>query len=119
MFRLWHPVFFICSCTTEDVMLRLAILLGLLASPVSADPETYGRMMDWGYGYGIGMIFGPVLWLIVLGLVVGGVIWLIRRLDGEKSHKQISGAVDELDMRLARGEIDLEEYATRKKALSA
>jgi len=100
-------------------MIRLAAILVLLATSASADPETYGHMMDWGYGYGIGMMFGPVLWLVVLGLVVAGVIWLVRRLDGEKSHKSASNAVAELDLRLARGEIDIDEYATRKKALSS
>lgn len=100
-------------------MSRLAVALGLLATPVFAVPEGYGHMMDWGYGYGIGMMFGPVLWLVVLGLVVAGVIWLVRRLDRETSHKQVSSAVAELDMRLARGEIEIDEYTSRKKALSS
>ncbi|MCR9151191.1 MAG: hypothetical protein NXH83_13535 [Rhodobacteraceae bacterium] len=103
----------------EAVMSRLAVVLGILATPAFADPEGYGHMMDWGYGYGIGMMFGPVLWLVVLGLVVAGVIWLVRRLDGETSHKQASSAVAELDMRLARGEIEIDEYTSRKKALSS
>lgn len=100
-------------------MFRLAAIIGLFATSASADSETYGHMMDWGYGVGIGMMFGPVLWLIVLGLVVGGVIWLVRRLDGEKSNKSASGAIAELDMRFARGELEIDEYAARKKALSS
>ena len=62
-------------------MIRIFVAASLLAVPAAADPEGYGHMMDYGYGYGIGMMFGPVLWLIVLGLVVAGVIWLVRRTD--------------------------------------
>lgn len=100
-------------------MSRLSLVLGLFATPALADPEGYGHVMDWGYGYGIGMMFGPVLWLVVLGLVVAGVVWLIRRLDGDTSRKQASSAMAELDMRLARGEIEIDEYSTRKKALTS
>lgn len=99
-------------------MLRLAFAFTALTTPAFADPEPYGHMMDWGYGYGYGMMFGPVLWLIVLGLVVAGVIWLVRRLDGQAPHRGASSALAELDMRLARGEIDAEDYAARKKLLS-
>lgn len=100
-------------------MLRApTVLLLLSAIPARADPEGYGHMMDWGYGYGVGMMFGPVLWLVVLGLVVAGVIWLVRRLDGAGTGPGSSAALAELDMRLARGEIDTDEYAARKKLLA-
>lgn len=46
------------------------------------------------------------------------VFWLIRRL-GADAPRNASGALAELDMRLARGEIDIAEYAARKKALTA
>lgn len=90
-----------------------------LASPAAADPEGYGHMMDWGYGYGVGMMFGPILWLIVLGLVIAGVIWFVRRLEGAPAPGRPSDALAELDMRLARGEIDAEDYAARKKLLAS
>ena len=99
-------------------MKRLALLVGVIATPAMADPEEYGHMMGWGYGHGFGMIFAPILWLIVLGLVVAGVIWLVRRLDSQPAHRGISNAIAELDMRFARGEIDADEYASRKKLLS-
>lgn len=53
-------------------MKRLALPLALLAQPASADPEGYDHMMNWSYGPG--MMFIPVLWLIVFGLIVAGVI---------------------------------------------
>lgn len=99
-------------------MIRIATATAAMASPTWADTGEYGHMMDWGYGYGVGMMFGPVLWLIVLGLVVAGVIWLVRRLDtGQRQDGGRSAAIAELDMRLARGEIDPEDYSARKKLL--
>ncbi len=99
-------------------MKRLALLLMILAQPALADQEElYGHMM--GYGYGFGMMFGPVLWLIVLGLIVAGVIWFVRRIDGTSPTSKSSDALAELDSRFARGEIDAEDYTTRKKLLSS
>lgn len=83
----------------------------------SADPEMH--MGDWGYGYSMGMMFGPVIWLVTLGLVVAGVIWFVRQLDGVPKRPIRSDALNELDLRLARGEIDIEEHSAKKKALSA
>ena len=94
-----------------------AAIAAAAATPAWADPGDYGHMMDWGYGYGIGMMFGPVIWLIVIGLVVAGVVWFVRRVDAEHSRTKPSDALNELDMRLARGEIDAEEYSARKKLL--
>ena len=94
--------------------MRLSTLAALFfATPALADPGEYGHMT--GYGYGVGMMFGPVLWLIVLGLVVAGVIWLIRRTDHGHTNSAASAA---LDLRFANGEIDAEDYAARKKLLA-
>lgn len=95
-------------------MRLLALAALLFATPALADPGEFGHMMGNGYGYGIGMMFGPVLWLIVLGLVVAGVIWLVRRTDHGHASSSASAA---LDLRFAKGEIDAEDYAARKKLL--
>lgn len=100
-------------------MQRLVLLTALLVQPAFADRgDGYGYMMD-GYGYGIGMMFGPVLWLIVIGLIVAGVIWMVRRGDITAPSVESTSALAELDMRLARGEIDAEDYAARKKLLTS
>jgi putative membrane protein len=60
-----------------------------------------------GFGMGLG-------WLIPILLIVGLVYFLndnSRKIDKEKSAKEI------LDIRLAKGEIDKEEYEERLKAL--
>ena len=100
----------------EVDMYRLAILAALLATPSLADPDGYEHMSSWGVG--MGMMFGPILWIIVLGLVVAGVVWFARSLDGAASGSGKSDAMSELDLRLARGEIDAEDYAARKKLLT-
>lgn len=97
-------------------MKRYTFLAMLMASPAMAQSERYGHMMDWGYGHHV--MFGPVLWLLVLGLVVAGLIWFVRRPEGGQSQQK-SNALAELDIRFARGEIDAEEYTMRKKLLSA
>lgn len=90
----------------------------LIATPALADVDgRYGHMPDWGYGFG--MMFGPALWLIVLGLIVAGLIWFVRGMDAQSTGRSATGALTELDMRFARGEIDAEDYAARKKLLSS
>ena len=96
-------------------MLRYLMATVALTTPALADPGNYGHMTGWGYG--VGMMFGPVLWLVVLGLVVAGVIWFVRNAEGTASKSGKSDALAALDMRLARGEIDADDYATRKKLL--
>ena len=87
--------------------------------PALADRgDGYGCMVD-GYGYGIGMMFGPVLWLIVIGLIAAGVIWMVRRTETTAPTTKTTSALDELDTRLARGEIDADDHAARKKLLTS
>ena len=101
-------------------MKHFALLVIMLATPALADSgEYYGHMMNGGYGYGVGMMFGPVWWLIVLGLIVAGVIWLVRRMEASPASANPNAALAELDMRLARGEIEAEDYSARKKLLSS
>ena len=56
--------------------------------------------------------------LIVLGLVVAGVVWFVRQPGNAMAQKAPGDALAELDMRLARGDIDAEDYAARKKLLA-
>ena len=94
---------------------NLAIALAIMASPACADSSPH--MGDWGSGYGPGMMLVPVLWLAVLGVVIVGVTWGILRLLAQSPHPKASDAQRELDLRLARGDITVEEHAARRKAL--
>ena len=60
-------------------------------------------------------MFGPVLWLLALSLVVAGFVWMVRRSD-VAPHGNVARTA--LDMRFAKGEIDAEDYAARKKMLA-
>ena len=101
----------------EVKMYRNGVLAAaLFATPATADPDGYGHMSGWGYD--VGMMFGPILWIIVLGLTVAGVIWFVRSTDNGGSKPGKSDAISELDLRLAKGEIDAEDYAARKKLLT-
>lgn len=98
-------------------MKRLTLSLIALAPPAFADPAGNGHLMDWGHGHGVGLMFGALLWLVVLGLIVAAGVWFLRSLDPGARSEKPNSALAELDLRFARGEIDAEEYSERKKLL--
>jgi len=92
----------------------------LITGMAFADPPEgygggyYGHPMMWGDGHGF---FGAgvmlVFWVIVILLVVLAVRWLMDHGGLQKK----TPALDILKERLARGEIDPEEYEARRKVL--
>lgn len=73
------------------------------------------RNMMWGDGWGFGM---GLVWLVFLGVIVAGVVLAIRGSSGGASARGSGrSAIDILDERFARGEIDREEYEERKRVL--
>lgn len=83
-------------------------------------------MMDWGNGYGYGGGWGMWLMMFLVMIVFwGGLAWVIvsairhsgghhaatDRAPGQKDALQI------LEERLAHGDIDVEEYRSRRDAL--
>ncbi|MGB8816570.1 MAG: SHOCT domain-containing protein [Rhizobiaceae bacterium] len=85
--------------------------------------DRYGHgayMMGAGW---YGMIFGPLFMILVLALVIGAVALLIRWLggtwQGAAPGSQTPGrtALNILEERFARGEIDKEEYQERRQIL--
>ena len=77
-------------------------------------------MNDWGMGWGGGgMWFGPLFWsgLLVIAVIVA-VSMSRRRSSGRDTLGAHLGTPREiLDERFAKGEIESEEYETRRKAL--
>lgn len=68
------------------------------------------------YGFGMGFF-----WLLVVALVVVGVVWAVRNSGAWQRPPELPPPADPrriLDERLARGEIDEEEYRRRRDTLS-
>ncbi|GAB4255678.1 MAG: hypothetical protein Kow00129_16460 [Thermoleophilia bacterium] len=93
-------------------------------------------MHDWWWGTGVGW-FGFFFMLLFWALIIVGVIFLIRALSSSQGRSQSGGepmrgpegsppagtarpasrALELLEERYARGEIDREEFLQRKKDL--
>jgi putative membrane protein len=65
------------------------------------------------------MPFPGILWLLFLGVVIAGVVLLVRSRGDAPTSAGGRSAMDLLDERYARGEIDREDYLQRKDDLSA
>ena len=68
-------------------------------------------MVGWDHSPGVGMIFGPVLWMTDLGLVAARLIWLVRAGDGTSSQRPATTAPSVFDTRLARRQIHFSQPA--------
>jgi putative membrane protein len=78
-------------------------------------------MMDWTYGWGmglgiIGVLFSIVFWVGVIALVVWLITKLVKHENSGKIEKQ--SPIDLAKERYARGEITKEEFEQLKKDLS-
>lgn len=88
-------------------------------TPSDADRYFYGpHMMWWGGGWH-GMIFGPLLMILMLAVVIAVMVLLVRGAGGKgqataPSHRT---PLDILKERFARGEIDKDEFEERRRVL--
>lgn len=109
----------------NDMLIRSMVAAGAffpMANAATAQArergeEYYGHMWGdghmWGGGYGIfGGLMMVLFWVILIALVVIAVRWWMEQGSGKRSS-----ALEILQERLAKGEIDSKEYAERKKAL--
>ncbi len=76
----------------------------------------HGQM--WGHGWG-GMIFGPLMMIVFIALIVGVVVLVVRWLGGAgpTQGSKPKAALEILEERFARGEIDKDEFEDRRRAL--
>ncbi|GGB23663.1 MULTISPECIES: SHOCT domain-containing protein [Paracoccaceae] len=94
----------------------MTALASLAASPALADPDgSWDGHMMWGGGYGVfGGLMMLVFWGVIIALIVLAVHWLR---DNSGTGGKSSDALETLRQRLAKGEIDEEEFRRRKAAL--
>ena len=77
-------------------------------------------MMGWyGGGMSLGFLLMGVFWLILLGLIVWLVVRLMPVSGGRTTLSAGESALEILDRRLARGEMDLESWQAQRAALIA
>jgi len=88
-------------------------------------------MWDGGFGMGGGWIFGSIVIFVALALIVVGIVLLVRGLSGRQAYGRAGGdgqapsgqspgpssAMQILEDRYARGEIEKEEFLTRRQDL--
>jgi len=75
----------------------------------------WGMMGNWGMG------FGFVFWLVILALIIAGVVWFVRSqplAGSQRSLERRSPALEALEERYARGEINREEYLRKKRDIT-
>ena len=76
----------------------------------------YGYYGDWGMHSAFGGIFSLLIWIGIIILIV----WIVKNLiHTNKMHEQKSdNALNILKERYAKGEIEKEEFETKKKDLA-
>ena len=75
-------------------------------------------MMLGGMGWGAGGFLGPIFMILFWVLIVAAVVWLVLAISGQQGQRQAtSSARAILEERLARGEIDTDEFSARRSAL--
>jgi putative membrane protein len=75
--------------------------------------------MPFGPFGGLWLLLALAMQLAVLVLVVLGIVWLVRKLGaGGGAQRRESSALDELEVRYARGEIDRTTYLQMREDLS-
>jgi putative membrane protein len=103
--------------TGGEIGFIAALAAGTLAGAAQADPGGngyYGHMSGWGMGLGFGMM------ILFWGALIVGAVFLVRWLS-EQGHGygRKSDALETLKQRLARGEIDIDDYEARRKVLES
>ena len=75
--------------------------------------------MMTGYAFGFGGVLMMAFWMLFSVFVVAGIVWLV--LAPSRSQTRVgdgtSSALRILEERLARGEIDAEEFRVRRAAI--
>ena len=74
--------------------------------------SNYGNMFGWGWGLGGGIMM-LLFWAVIILLIV----WAIKKFNGPSNDHVNLSAPDILKERYAKGEINKEEFESKKKDL--
>ncbi len=90
------------------------------AQTVTERPDYWHYGWEWGWGH---MIFGSLMMILFWGGIIVALVVAGRWLGGGSSHGTTPAtsrnkALDILQERFARGEIDKEEFEERRRLLS-
>ncbi len=102
----------------------LGTLFGTLALPWLAWADAAGGDGTFGHGHmwggGAHWIFGPIMMILFIAVIVAVVVLIVRWLGGTGgggAGARPKVALDILEERFARGEIDKDEFEARRQAL--
>lgn len=106
------------------IVFSTAIFSATLPIPELALSHGWGRgsgMMGWGYGMSWG---GPIIMIIFWIAVILGIVFLVRWLightrDDHQGEVKRGRALEILKERYARGEIEKQEFETKRQDLLA
>ncbi len=109
--------------TLMNALIPMSLTLASLpaaAQTTGGRPEYWHDGWDWGWGH---MIFGSLMMVIFWGGIIFAIVLAVRWLGGRSPHEAAPSAsrktaLDILQERFARGEIDKEEFEERKRLLS-
>ena len=87
----------------------------LLSSPMAQAPYEWGWRMHPMWGWGVGMMF---MMLLFWGAILVAAVVCVRWLLGQTKNAQGDSALNILRERFARGEIEKDEFETKKRQLS-
>jgi putative membrane protein len=93
------------------------VLLLASAMPALAQGTGYGGFDHPHMGYGADGIMGPIFMLVLLAALIVGIVALLRWMSLGHVSASSNAALDMLNLRFAKGELDQKEYEERKKAL--
>ncbi len=108
------------------LILLMTLVLGLTIYPMEGKAQMgpgygmgQGMMGGWGMGW-FGMIFMLIFWVLVIVGLVLLVKWLIQTTKGDKDVVHSSSrALEILNERYAKGEIEKEEFEKVKRDLQS
>ncbi len=90
------------------------------AQTTTGRPDYWHYAWDWGWGH---MLFGAMMMILFWGGIIVFIVLAVRWFGGRSLHggappASRKPALDILEERFAKGEIDNEEFEERKRLLS-